>query len=42
MRGFKKVIEKAGMDSFLACICVLNSLLFRLSPKNCPREWRVG
>jgi hypothetical protein len=32
------------MVSVPACICVLNSLKlkFRLSPKNCPREWRVG
>jgi hypothetical protein len=42
MSGFKRRIEKAGMDSVPTCICVLNSLKFRLSPKNCPREWRVG
>ena len=42
MSGFKRGIEKAGMGSVPACICVLNSLKFRLSPKNCPREWRVG
>jgi hypothetical protein len=42
MSGFKKGIEKAGMGSILACIRVLNSLKFRLSPKNCPREWREG
>ncbi len=42
MSGFKRGIEKAGMGSVPAYICVLNSLKFRLSPKNCPREWRVG
>jgi hypothetical protein len=42
MSGFKRGIEKAGMGSFSTCICVSNSLKFRLSPKNCPREWRVG
>ncbi len=42
MSGFKGGIEKAGMGSVPACICVLNSFKFRLSPKNCPREWRVG
>jgi hypothetical protein len=42
MSGFKRGIEKAGMGSIPACICVLNSLKFRLSPKKCPREWRVG
>jgi hypothetical protein len=41
MSGFKRVIEKAGMGSVPTCICVLNSLKFRLS-KNGPREWRVG
>jgi hypothetical protein len=35
MSGFKRGIEKAGMGSIPACICVLNSLKFRLSPKNC-------
>jgi hypothetical protein len=35
MRGFKRGIEKAGMGSIPACICVLNSLKFRLLPKNC-------
>ena len=25
-----------------ACFHVLNSLKFRLLPKNCPREWRLG
>jgi hypothetical protein len=35
MSGFtKRGIEKAGMGSIPACICVLNSLKFRLSPKN--------
>jgi hypothetical protein len=42
MSGFKREIEKAGMGFVPACICVLNSLKFRLSSKNCPREWRVG
>ncbi len=42
MSGFKRGIEKAGMDSVPTCICVLNSLKFRLLPKNCPREWREG
>ncbi len=43
MSGFKKRgIEKAGMGSIPACIHVLNSLKFRLSPKYHPREWRVG
>ncbi len=34
MSGFKRGIEKAGMSSVPACICVLNSLKFRLLPKN--------
>jgi hypothetical protein len=42
MSGFKRGIEKAEMGSVPTCICVLNSLKFRLLPKNCPREWRVG
>jgi hypothetical protein len=42
MSGFKRGIEKARMGSGPACICVLNSLKFRLLPKNCPREWGVG
>jgi hypothetical protein len=42
MSGFKRGIEKVGMGSIPACICVLNSLKFRLLPKNHPREWRVG
>jgi hypothetical protein len=33
MRGFKRGVEKAGMGSVPACICVLNSLKFRLLPK---------
>jgi hypothetical protein len=41
MSGFKRGIEKAGMGSVPACICVLNSLKLRLSPKKCPRGWRV-
>ncbi len=40
--AFKREIEKAGMGSVPACIHVLNSLKFRLLPKNCPRECRVG
>jgi hypothetical protein len=35
MSGFKRGIEKVGMGSVPACICVLNSLKFRLLPKNC-------
>jgi hypothetical protein len=35
MSGFKRVVEKAGIGSIPACICVLNSLKFRLLPKNC-------
>jgi len=42
MSGFKREMEKAGMGSVPACICVLNPLKFRLLPKNCPKEWRVG
>ncbi len=42
MSGFKRKIEKVGMGSVTACICVLNSLKFRLLPKNFPGEWRVG
>jgi hypothetical protein len=42
MSGFKRGIEKAGMGSIPACICVLNSLKFRLLPKSPPREWKVG
>jgi hypothetical protein len=40
--GFKRGIEKVGIGSVPACNCVLNSLKFRLLPKNHPREWRVG
>jgi hypothetical protein len=35
MSGFKRGIEKAGMGFVSACICVLNSLKFRLLSKNC-------
>jgi hypothetical protein len=42
MSGFKRGIEKVGMGSVPACICVLTSLKFRLLPKKCPREWRVS
>ncbi len=42
MSGFKRGIEKVGMGSVPACIRVLNSLKFRLLPKNRPGEWRVG
>jgi hypothetical protein len=42
MSAFKRGIEKVGMGSVPVCIHVLNSLKFRLLPKNCPREWRVG
>jgi hypothetical protein len=34
MSGFKRGIEKVGMGSIPACICVLNSLKFRLLPEN--------
>jgi hypothetical protein len=42
MNEFKRGIEKTGTGAVPACIRVLNSLKFRLLPKNCPREWRVG
>jgi hypothetical protein len=42
MSGFKRVVGMAGMGFVPACIHVLNSLKFRLFPKNCSREWRVG
>jgi hypothetical protein len=35
MSGFKRGIEKVGISSVPTCICVLNSLKFRLLPKNC-------
>jgi hypothetical protein len=35
MSGFKRGIEKAEMGSVPNCICVLNSLNFRLLPKYC-------
>jgi hypothetical protein len=35
MSGFKRGIEKVGMGFVPACSCVLNSLKFRLSSKNC-------
>jgi hypothetical protein len=35
MSGFKRGIEKAVMGSVPTCIRVLNSLKFRLLPKNC-------
>jgi hypothetical protein len=35
MSGFKRGIKKVGMDSILTCIRVLNTLKFRLLPKNC-------
>ncbi len=38
MSGFKREIEKAGMGYVTTCIRVLNSLKFRLLPKNHPRE----
>ena len=37
MSGFKRKIEKVGMGSVTASICVLNSLKFRLLPKNCQK-----
>jgi hypothetical protein len=42
MSGFKREMETAGMGFVPACIHALNSLKFRLLPKNCPGEWRVG
>jgi hypothetical protein len=42
MSGVKRGIEKVVTGSVPICIHVLNSLKFRLLPKNCPREWRVG
>jgi hypothetical protein len=42
MSGFKRGVEKERIGSIPARILVLNSLKFRLLPKNCPREWRVG
>ncbi len=42
MSGYRRGIEMAGIGSIPTCILVLNSLKFRLLPKNCPREWRVG
>jgi hypothetical protein len=35
MSGFKRGIEKVGIGSVPICSCVLNSLKFRLLPKNC-------
>jgi hypothetical protein len=35
MGEFKRGMEKAGMGFVPACIHVLNSLKFRLLPKNC-------
>jgi hypothetical protein len=32
MSGFKRGVEKAGMGSVPTCICVLNSLKFRILP----------
>jgi hypothetical protein len=42
MSGFKRRMEMVGMGFLPVCIHVLNSLKFRLLPKNRPREWRVG
>jgi hypothetical protein len=42
MSGLKRSMEIAEMGFVPACIYVLNSLKFRLLPKNCLREWRVG
>jgi hypothetical protein len=42
MSGFKRMMEIAGTCFVCACFHVLNSLKFRLLPKNCPREWRGG
>jgi hypothetical protein len=42
MSGLKRSMEMVGMGFVPACIHVLNSLKFRLLPKSCPREQRVG
>jgi hypothetical protein len=42
MSGFKRRMEKAGMGFVPSFICVLNSLKFKFSPKNRPRECRMG
>jgi hypothetical protein len=42
MSGFKRGMETVGMGFVPACIHVLNSLKFRLLPKNHSREWRMG
>jgi hypothetical protein len=34
MSGLKREIEKAGLGSISACICVINSLKFWFLPKN--------
>jgi hypothetical protein len=41
-RGMEMAGKMAGMGFISACIHVLNSLKFRLLPKNCPREWKGG
>jgi hypothetical protein len=42
MSGFKRGVEIVGMGFFPACFHVLNSLKFRLLPKNCQngKLWR--
>jgi hypothetical protein len=35
MSGFNRGIEKVGMGSITTYVCDLNSLKFRLLPKNC-------
>jgi hypothetical protein len=44
VNGFKRGIEKARMGPVPACICVLNSLKFRLLPKNrqTGTAWKVS
>jgi hypothetical protein len=41
MSGFKRGMEMVGMGFIPTCFDVINSLKFRLLPKNCSREWRV-
>jgi hypothetical protein len=40
MVWFKRGMEMAVKGFVPACFHVLNSLKFRLLPKNCPKEWR--
>jgi hypothetical protein len=42
MGWFKRGMKMAGTGFVPACSHVLNSLKFRLLPKNYPRKWRGG